>query len=70
MLGDFTPSAQKGPKKTPRYFARGTKHYAQLKSNKKISRVFFRAFLGRGRDFIVGFGGLACSACRLVAVCR
>jgi hypothetical protein len=34
----------------PKRAARGTKHYAQLKSNKKKSRVFFRAFLGRGRD--------------------
>jgi hypothetical protein len=33
-----------------RHTARGTKHYAQLKSNKKISQGFFRAFLGAGRD--------------------
>jgi hypothetical protein len=36
--GYLTPSAQKGQKKTCSYyfFARGTKHYAQLKSKKKI----------------------------------
>jgi hypothetical protein len=30
--------------------ARGTKHYAQLKSNKKNLVGFFGTFLGRGRD--------------------
>jgi hypothetical protein len=49
---DITPCAQKAkkvPKKTTRY-ARGTKHYAQLKRNKKNLVGFFGTFLGAGRD--------------------
>jgi hypothetical protein len=42
---DVTPCAQKGTKKN----ARGTKHYAQLKSNKKNLVGFFGTFLGAGR---------------------
>jgi hypothetical protein len=42
------PAPKKVPKKPTR--ARGTKHYAQLKSNKKNLVVFFGTFLGAGRD--------------------
>jgi hypothetical protein len=51
----FTPCPQKGEQKNPEIFLiafepRGTKHYAQLKSKKKILRGFLFAFLGTGRD--------------------
>jgi hypothetical protein len=52
---DITPSPQKGTKKTYEiiFIARGTKHYAQLKGNKKNLVGFFGTFLGRGRDMLL-----------------
>jgi hypothetical protein len=36
------------PKKGEKTFHMGTKHYAQLKSNKKISGLYFHLLWGQG----------------------
>jgi hypothetical protein len=45
IRSQITPSAQKGHKKP---FARGKKHYAQLKSKKEYEKVFFWPFWAEG----------------------